>query len=155
MLIQPFNLQTPFNLFFPNNILHRKASGTESHDWIKLSPLFSFPQFEISLSLTLMTLILLKILGQLLCTNVLSLGLSDVSLWLESGSAAWARSAREGCCILNVSSHNRHKLQSILWLMMFTVIAWLREGICQASPLFSFQVLCREALWNLIMPHSS
>ena len=106
-----------------NNVLSREENlNHELHSIVMSLYLISFnlEQF-ISFSLSFITLTFLRSAQQLFCRMSLSLGLSDVSSWVDSGYAFLAEISQNWCVFLS-ASYQEAKNVSFPLLMLLTMI---------------------------------
>lgn len=112
--------------------------------------IFNLEEF-LRFSLIFMTLILLKITGQLFCRLSFNMNLSEVSSWIDWGSVFGAAVIPGvvwwSCCIL---SDDKYMISVFLLLMMFTLIIWWSVTLhhCKVT-LFSFVIMFWEGILKL------
>ena len=138
----PAHPQIPFKFHqLSHYILYSKRISSESHmAFTCCDPLVSFRLKQVPWSfLTTMTLTPMKITSQLFCRMSLRLGLSDVSLWLDSDYAPLAGKITEVRCVLFKASCQVMQFWIVPLLVRFPV-SLDYASVGQASPLWRYSL---------------
>ena len=124
-----------------------------SHDTLYLVAMslvsFNLEQF-LSFSLTSMALMILKIIGQLFCRSSLSVGLPDISSWLDSGCASLAGVSWKWFCVLPTSISGCCLIVDFYFDHLIKGISTILCNSKDIRFLFKISKFCGEVLRNYI-----